>query len=82
MGGLIPRLVDGGVSVSQYADDTIIFLEHGIEKAKNMNFILGLFSSYRVLRLTSTRANSSSLEGPKGKRISISKFLVASLSLY
>ena len=26
--GLIPHLVDGGVSFPQYADDTILFMEH------------------------------------------------------
>jgi hypothetical protein len=31
--GLIPHLVDGGVSMLQYADDTIIFMEHNLEKA-------------------------------------------------
>jgi hypothetical protein len=30
--GLIPHLVDGGVSILQYADDTIIFMEHNLEK--------------------------------------------------
>lgn len=31
--GLIPHLVDGGVSILQYADDTIIFMKHNLEKA-------------------------------------------------
>jgi hypothetical protein len=31
--GLIPHLVDGGLSILQYADDTILFMEHDIEKA-------------------------------------------------
>jgi hypothetical protein len=31
--GLIPHLVDGGVSMLQYANDTIIFMEHNLEKA-------------------------------------------------
>jgi hypothetical protein len=26
--GLIPHLVDGGLSILQYADDTILFMEH------------------------------------------------------
>jgi hypothetical protein len=30
--GLIPHLVDGGVSILQYADDTIIFMENNLEK--------------------------------------------------
>lgn len=28
VGGLIPHLVEGGVSILQYADDTILFMEH------------------------------------------------------
>jgi hypothetical protein len=38
--GLIPHLVDGGVSILQYADDKIIFLDHDLEKALNMKLIL------------------------------------------
>jgi hypothetical protein len=26
--------MDGGLSILQYADDTIIFMEHNLEKAK------------------------------------------------
>uniref|UniRef100_A0A453KG56 Reverse transcriptase domain-containing protein n=1 Tax=Aegilops tauschii subsp. strangulata TaxID=200361 RepID=A0A453KG56_AEGTS len=33
VGGLVPHLVDGGVSILQYADDTIIFMEHDSAKA-------------------------------------------------
>jgi hypothetical protein len=32
--GVIPHLVDGGLSILQYADDTIIFMEHDLEGAK------------------------------------------------
>jgi hypothetical protein len=31
--GLIPHLVDMRVSILQYADDTIIFMENSLEKA-------------------------------------------------
>jgi hypothetical protein len=41
--GLIPHLVDGGVSILQCADDTIIFLHHDFEKALNMKLILCIF---------------------------------------
>ena len=40
---LIPHLVDGGVSILQYADDTIIFMEHDLDKALNMKLILCIF---------------------------------------
>jgi len=33
VGGLVPHLVDGGVSIPQYVDDTIIFMEHDLVKA-------------------------------------------------
>jgi hypothetical protein len=36
VGDLIPHLVEGGVSILQYADDTILFTEHALEKAVNM----------------------------------------------
>jgi hypothetical protein len=32
--GLIPRLVDGGLSILQYANNTILFMEYDLEKAK------------------------------------------------
>ena len=41
--GLIPHLVEGGVSILQYADDTIIFMEHNLGKALNMKLILCIF---------------------------------------
>lgn len=32
--GIVPHLVDGGLSILQYANDTIIFMEDDLEKAK------------------------------------------------
>jgi hypothetical protein len=40
IGGLLPHLVDGGMSILQYADDKILFMEHDIAKALNMKLIL------------------------------------------
>jgi hypothetical protein len=34
--GLIAHLVDGGVSILEYVDDTIIFMEHDIQKDLNI----------------------------------------------
>jgi hypothetical protein len=31
--GVIPHLVDGGLSILQYAKDTILFMEHDLDKA-------------------------------------------------
>ena len=41
--GVVPYLVDGGLSILQYADDTILFMDHDLEKAKNMRLILSVF---------------------------------------
>ena len=41
--GIVPHLVDGGLSILQYADDTILFMDHDIEKATNMKMLLCAF---------------------------------------
>jgi hypothetical protein len=41
--GLIPYLVDGGLSILQYVDDTILFMKHDIKKARNLKLILAAF---------------------------------------
>jgi hypothetical protein len=38
--GLVPHLIDGGISILQYADDTILFIENDLEQAKNMELLL------------------------------------------
>jgi hypothetical protein len=49
--GLIPHLVNGGVSILQYANDTIIFLENDLDKALNMKLILYLFEQLSGLKI-------------------------------
>jgi hypothetical protein len=51
VGGLIPHLVEGGISILQYADDTILFLEHDLQKAVNMKLILCLFEELSGLKI-------------------------------
>jgi hypothetical protein len=41
--GVIPHLANGGLSILQYADDTILFMEHDLEKARNLKLILAAF---------------------------------------
>jgi hypothetical protein len=49
--GVIPYLVEGGLSILQYADDTILFMEHDIEKARNMKLILSAFEQLSGLKI-------------------------------
>ena len=51
VGGLVPHLVEAGVSILQYSDDTILFLEHDIEKAVNMKLILAFFEQLSGLKI-------------------------------
>jgi hypothetical protein len=51
VGGLIPHLVDSGISTLQYADNTILFMEHDLVKAVNMKLILALFEQLSSLKI-------------------------------
>jgi hypothetical protein len=49
--GLVPNLVDGGLSILQYADDTLLFLEHDLEKAMNLKLLLLSFEQVSGLNI-------------------------------
>jgi hypothetical protein len=40
---IILHLVDEGISILQYADDTIIFMDYDMDKAQNMKLLLCAF---------------------------------------
>jgi hypothetical protein len=50
VGGLIPHLVEGGVSILHYADDTVLFMEHDLVKAVNMKLVLCIFEQQYGLK--------------------------------
>jgi hypothetical protein len=49
--GLVPHLVDGGISILQYVDDTILFIEHDLEQATNMTLLLCAFENLSGLKI-------------------------------
>ena len=49
--GVIPHLVQDGLSILQYADDTVIFMSHDVEKAVNMKLILSTFEQLSGLKI-------------------------------
>lgn len=51
VGGIVPHLIDEGLSILQYADDTILFLEHDLEKACNMKLLLTAFEQVSGLKI-------------------------------
>jgi retron-type reverse transcriptase len=49
--GLVPNLVEDGLTILHYADDTLLFLEHDLEKAKNMKLLLLAFDQVSGLKI-------------------------------
>jgi hypothetical protein len=49
--GVIPHLVDDGLSILQSANDNIIFLDHDLEQAKNLKLLLCAFEQLSGLKI-------------------------------
>jgi hypothetical protein len=49
--GVIPHLIQDGLSILQYADDTVIFMSHDVEKAVNMKLLLSTFEQLSNLKI-------------------------------
>ncbi|WVZ63267.1 hypothetical protein U9M48_012909 [Paspalum notatum var. saurae] len=49
--GVVPHLVDGGLTILQYADDTIIFMDNDLEQARNMKLLLCAFEQVLGLKI-------------------------------
>ena len=49
--GVIPHLLDDGLSILHYADDTIIFFDHDLEQAKNLKLLLVAFEQLSGLKI-------------------------------
>jgi hypothetical protein len=50
--GLIPYLVEGGISILQYADDTILFMKNDLEEAKNLKLVQCAFEKLSGIRVS------------------------------
>jgi hypothetical protein len=49
--GVIPHLVNDGLLILQYVDDTILFLDHDLEKARNLKLLLIAFEELSGLKI-------------------------------
>ena len=49
--GVIPQLVEGGLTHLQYADDTIIFLKKTDTNIRNLKFILFCFEAMSRMKI-------------------------------
>jgi hypothetical protein len=44
--GVIPNLVEDGLSILQYTDDTILFLDHDLDQVKSMKLLLSVLKNF------------------------------------
>jgi hypothetical protein len=49
--GLVPHLVDGCLSILQYTDEAILFMDHNFEQVKNMKLLLCAFEQPSDLKI-------------------------------
>jgi hypothetical protein len=49
--GVIPSIIDDGLFILQYANDTILFMDHNLEQAKNMKLLLAAFEQMSSLKI-------------------------------
>uniref|UniRef100_A0A8R7PWM5 Reverse transcriptase domain-containing protein n=2 Tax=Triticum urartu TaxID=4572 RepID=A0A8R7PWM5_TRIUA len=49
--GLLPHVIPGGVVSLQYADDTILFLENSVHKARNFKWLLSCFENMSGMKI-------------------------------
>jgi hypothetical protein len=64
---MVPHLVDGGVSILQYAYDTILLLEDELENTSNVKFILCLFEQISGLKINFHKSEIFCLGVAKGR---------------
>jgi hypothetical protein len=60
--GVLPHLIDDGLSILQYADDTIIFIDHDLEQAKNLKLLLCAFEQLSGLKINFHKSEIFSME--------------------
>lgn len=54
--GVVPHLIDDGLSILQYVDDTIVFMYHNLENAKNLKLLLYAFEQLSALKINFHRS--------------------------
>lgn len=65
--GLVPHLVDGGLSILQYADDTILFIEDDLQQANNLKLVLSTFEKVAGLKIIYHKSELFCFGAAKGK---------------
>jgi len=77
--GIVPHLVDGGLSILQYADDTILFMDRDIEKATNIKMLLCAFEQLSGLKINFHKSEIFFLDKLKRWNNNTHNYLVVNL---
>ena len=80
--GLVPHLVDGGLLILQYTDDTILFLENDLGQARNLKLYYVPLNSCQASRSISIRVRCFVLEKQMTMQRLLHNFLDVSLVLF
>jgi hypothetical protein len=79
---LVPHLKEGRISILQYADDTILFMENDLEQAKNMKFLLCAFERLSGLKINFYKSELFCYGDAKQKKSQYTKLFGCDLGQY
>jgi hypothetical protein len=79
--GLVPHLVEDGLSILRYTDDTILFLDD-LEKAKNLKLVLCAFEKLSGLKINFHKSELFCFGEQMKGRQSMWNFLVVKKECY
>jgi len=67
--GLADNLIDKGVAILQYADDTIVCLKDNMDNARNMKLLLYIYEMMSGLKINFTKSEVLLINGDDEKRL-------------
>jgi hypothetical protein len=79
--GVIPHLTDDDLSILQYANDTILFIEHNIDQTRNIKLLLSVFEQMLGLKINFHKSELFCLVRLKRMSNNMNNFSVVKLDL-
>lgn len=67
LNGVVPHMVDEGLTILQYVNDTILSVEDDIEQAKNLKLVLGAFEELSGLKINFHKSENFCLGQAKNR---------------
>jgi hypothetical protein len=80
--GVIPNIIDEGLSILQYADDTILFMDHDLEQAKNMKLLLTTLEQLSGLKINYHKCELFCFEEAKDHELQYEQLFGCKKGLY